>query len=203
MSKWVCRHGTLGEGHENGFDVGLVYPQALREIYNRLFEVSRHVANVKKSKAKLIRAQRALQGATNEADKLDAEANLELANLEMMSAYDCAVDLKAQLDEFQAVANELQDEFRKKYPEGLEQAQPIVWKKVLHYRLMTNIDPKPIPLPQEQKANIGAESGRMDLIAAYAVSNPQGAALLQQKAIDMLKALQDPKRTLKEITSVG
>lgn len=157
MTRFVCRHGTLGDGFEKLTDSQKYY-QAVKETYVRACELRRAKANAKKAYADYLEAKAEVANADNEIKKLRAESKLELAELSAMEQLVHAEDTLRQLDEFNKVRLELQESVRAQYPAGIEQAEPDNWKAVMQYRL-NNVPAtlSSIPLPLEQKQKIGLE----------------------------------------------
>lgn len=184
MTKWVCRYGTLGEGHEKEFSVGLIYPQACREAYSRAYEASRQGAMAKKAQARLMAAEHKRFVATNDFEALDAEADMELATIDLKQALDGAKDLVAQLDEFNAIRKELEPKFRELYPEGIEQAEKDNWETITKYKIFTGQDTKAMPLSLERKAELGVEYNIPGMMAGLAIKNMELAMELKQQLED-------------------
>lgn len=153
MTRYVCRNGTLGEGHEC-LTLAEKYAQSCREYYTRAFEASTQSAQAKKFYASYLKAKDKYEQAYETggaAARLEAEAEMELAQLSLMRAEDNAKDLMDQLDEFRKVMHELRPKFREMYPEGVEQAEPDNWQNRLSYRMSVGKEVQSIPLPEKEK----------------------------------------------------
>lgn len=160
MTRFTCRHGTLGEGFEK-FTDSQKYYQALRECYSRSNELKRLKAESKIAQAKYIRSAKTLQSVRliedNEAELLEATGEFELAELHLFELLVRSQDSARQLDEFNKVRLELQDRVRAQYPGGIEQAEPDNWDVVARYRIIHKKDVAAVPLRDDQKAMIAQQ----------------------------------------------
>jgi len=186
MTRWVCRHGTLGEGFEKLTDSQKYY-QAIREVYTRAVELKRTKAMAKKSYAEYLESQVELGLATDEITKLKAESKVELAEIQAFDLLVHAEDTLRQLDEFNKVRLELQDKVRAQYPEGIEQAEHDNWSAVMKYRIVKAMNPgngpqdfASVPLPLKDKFVIGNEIQRSDLTAPLAISEEKAHKLVTE-----------------------
>lgn len=153
MTRYVCRNGTLGEGHEC-LTLAEKYAQACREYYVRSFEAATQSAQAKKQYAAYLTAKDKYETARETggaAARLESEADMEIAQLGLMRAEDNAKDLMDQLDEFRKVVHELRPKFREMYPEGIEQAEPDNWQTRLSYRMSVGKEVLSVPLPEKEK----------------------------------------------------
>lgn len=161
MTRFVCRHGTLGDGFEKLTDAQKYY-QAIKETYVRACELRRTKANAKKFYADFIEAKQEIELAKGEVAQLRAESKLELAELSAFELLVHAEDTLRQLDEFNKVRLELQDTVRAQYPGGIEESESDSWTAVMQYRLSkmgapgetTNISSIPLPLHEKQKIGL-------------------------------------------------
>lgn len=181
MTRWVCRHGTLGDGFEKLTDAQKYY-QAVKEVWTRANELKRVRANAKKSYADFLEAKAKLEKAQTEIEILRATAEVELSELSALELLAHAEDVLRQLDEFNNVRLELQERVRAQYPGGIEQAEPDSWRTVMKYRLLkTGVpgalnDTTSVPLPFEEKFRIATEiKDRPDLAAPLLLSNLEKA----------------------------
>lgn len=185
MTRFVCRHGTLSEGFDK-VTPSQKYYQAVKEAYGRSNELRRIRANAKKAQADLIDAQEELNFADTEAKQLRAEAAVELAQLSLFELLVTAEDTARQLDEFNKIRLELQDQVRAQYPEGIEQAEPDNWKVVAELRslkaqsLGTREDLTVIPLPSAEKAKFGLQIGHPEMAVSYTLENKEEISSLYQ-----------------------
>lgn len=175
MTRYVCRYGTLGEGHEKILDSQRYY-QAIREAYGLSLNMPIFKAQAMEAQADILDAQEELITAIKESAKLRLQAKLELAQGRLLSALTSAEDQMRQLDEFTKVINELQPSVRAKYPLGIEQAEQDHWEAIARYRIekeqkqqFSRISLDNIPLEPEYKAKLGYVNNRKDMAVAYAL----------------------------------
>jgi hypothetical protein len=173
MTRWVCRHGTLGDGFEK-LTSAQKYYQSLKETYTRAVELRRTRAKVKEAYADFLEASKSKLAAEESGDeilKIRSEAKLELAEITAGDLLVHAEDTLRQLDEFNKIRLELQDSVRAEYPNGIEQAEPDNWRAVLEYRAakaMSGAGPQDlaaVPLPIENKMQIIRDMDRGQFIA--------------------------------------
>lgn len=177
QTRYVCRYGTLSDGHEKITDAQR-YFQAIKEMYYLGNNIRSMKAQAMLAHADLMDAQKKLKWAWTRAAKLRAEANIIQAQDRMVSALVTVEDQMRMLDEYNQIRQELEPIVEHQYPEGIEQAEPDNWKAVARYRLMKNSRGERldnIPLPPEEKARIGIENGRFDAAAPLRVVNPERA----------------------------
>ena len=169
MTRYVCRNGTLSDGFEK-ITPAQRYAQATKEIYIRSCEVKRLQSQAKINQAILIKAEkklkinRLLKLIKIPVDTLTAEANVEIAQENLLGNLVSCEDTLRQLDEFSKVRKELQTEVLSKYPNGLEDAEEDNWKAVARYRADMRLlgydnQPQHVPLEMHEKAKIGLETG--------------------------------------------
>lgn len=173
MTKYVCRNGTLSDGHERITEAQIYY-QALREAYNRAETMRDLKCAALEAHADHLDAVQLMDQAVTQQEKLRSEAKLIRATASIQRALVQAEDCKRQLDEFLSVVNELQDKVRLKYPGGIEQAEPDNWKAVAEYRAsmqeITGVSQhlSHLPLPMKEKAELGLMLGKAELVNWYA-----------------------------------
>jgi hypothetical protein len=187
MSSYVCRYGTLSDGHEKITDSQRYY-QALKESYSRAQSLKDYKIQALEAEANLLDAQEALNLAKTKQEELRAKAAHLKASTALENSLVMAEDVKRQLDTFLKVASELQDKVRAQYPNGIEQSEPDNWKAVTEYRAHqqqvkgTSLHLEHLPMPKEVKAAMGLKLGMPELVGWFAVEKnledrtPQGIA---------------------------
>jgi hypothetical protein len=185
MTRYVCRYGTLSDGHEKLTDAQRYY-QAIREMYNRAHEVQSQKAAAMEAQADLLDAEEDLARAINTPAKLRAEAAIMRAHGRLVTSLVTVEDILRQLDEFNKVRLELKKSVQAQYPEGIEQAEEDNWKAVMKYRhLKRSLGYGPelthVPLAPEVKAQLGFELGRPELTAWLAIQDEKKALQLIQQ----------------------
>lgn len=173
MTRYVCRYGTLSDGHEKLTDAQK-YFQAIKEMWSLGTSMSFQKVSAMKAQADLLDAEDSLKESKKESDILRAKARiLEAKNALTVSLVNIQ-DLERQLDEFNKVRLELAPVVEAMYPEGIEQAEEDSWKAVFEYRAMKG-DHKVqnIPLRTEIKAELGLNTGNIEAIAPLAFSNKE------------------------------
>lgn len=175
MTRYVCRYGTLGEGHEKILDSQRYY-QAIKEAYSLSLNMPIFKAQAMEAQADILDAQEELATATKESAKLRLQAKIDLAQGRLLGALVTAEDQIRQLDEFTKVINELQDSVRAKYPLGIEQAEQDHWETIARYRIekehkkqFGQVSLDNIPLNPEYKAYLGLANNRKDMAVAFAL----------------------------------
>lgn len=180
MTRYVCRYGTLGDGFEVVTDAQRYY-QAIKEMWTRAGTIEELKAKAMEAQADLIDADLELIDCQYRPTRLRVEAKKIRALSALTSALVQTEDTLRQLDEFNKVRLELKEKVQTKYPEGIEQAEPDHWRAVARYRalketpgmareLMTNI-----PMPLEEKARLGMEYKRPDMIAPLIIEDERKA----------------------------
>lgn len=198
MTRYVCRYGTLADGHEKITDAQIYY-QAIREAYSRAQTMRDHKCAALEAQANIIDAEDAIVMAMTKPEKLRAEAKMIRATSALQNALVMAEDCKRQMDEFLKVVNELQDKVRAMYPEGIEQAEPDNWKAVAEYRAnlqdisRTNLHMEHLPLDKKTKAALGVKLNKPELTLWFAVEkqlqdrSPQGISTALRSELTLLK----------------
>lgn len=191
MSRYVCRHGTLSEGHEK-LTPAQQYAQCYKEIWARANEIMLQKANALEARADLLEAEEELSTASTEPNKMRAEAKVLRAKQRLTS---CAVNMEdsmRQLDEFNKVRIELKDKVEAAYPMGLEQAEPENWATVARYRASIERatgqaqNLRHVPLDSQTKAEIGMRLHNGELLVHKSIEDPKG---LQEMIQPILQAL--------------
>lgn len=157
MSRYVCRNGTLSEGHEKLTDAQ-IYAQAIREMYNLASNIKMQKAQAMEAQADLMDAEEGLEKAEKPSEKLRAEARLIQTRQRMINSLVNIEDQMRMLDEFNNVRQELEPIVTSKY-KSIEDAEPDNWAAVLKYRVDKNrMNDKSfvchVPLPMEEKAKL-------------------------------------------------
>lgn len=177
MPAYVCEHGTLSDGHEHITPAARYY-QAIKEMYYVSNAIIENKALALDAQANLIDAEEELTLATKESEKLRAQSKILKAKQGLIKALVGAKDSLRQLNAFNKVRLQLEAEVKAKYPEGIEQAQPDIWKSVAEYRSLLrlnghNVNLTHIPLEQKEKAKLGMITKNRDLCAWYVTENIQ------------------------------
>jgi len=178
QSRWVCRYGTLSDGHEKITSAQRYY-QAIKEIYFLSRNISQQKALAMLAQADLMDAEIGLGQITSPPDVLRLKAKLLQAQEKLISSLVTIEDQMRMVDEYNKVRLELKDEVERKYPEGIEQAEQDNWEAVYKYRIFKSQTPglirestSNVPLPPEVKAQLGVECNRHDSMAPLAITNP-------------------------------
>lgn len=188
MSRYVCRYGTLGDGHEK-LTASQRYAQCYKEIWTRANEIMLQKANALEARADLIDAERDLKAASSESDKLRIEARILKATQRLTTCSVSMEDTLRQLDEFNKVRLELKAEVEAEYPQGLEQAEEENWKAVAAYRARLEVataqpqNLRHVPLPTLEKAKLGMQLKNAEMLIAQSVENPEKLSGLLPKPI--------------------
>ena len=186
QTRYVWEHGTLGEGHEH-LTPAQRYFQANREIYHISNNIEEQRFAAMEAKADMLEAEKALDGAITEPDKLKASAKLGRAKAKLRRALDNTQDAMRGLDTLARISQTLEPEVLSQYPNGIEQAEPDHWRAVFKYRalksrmgVMTHLDSIPLPLPE--KAQLGAATGRPDASAGLLFNQPTPVLLINKES---------------------
>lgn len=177
MTRYVCRNGTLSDGHEKITDAQRYY-QAIKEMYTRACEMANYKVLAMEAQADLIDANDELVVANNggkASNILRAEAKVLRASNRLRDSLVNAEDLMRQLDEFNAVRLELKEKVQSQYPQGIEQAEKDNWEAVAKYRMAKKglgyqEQVTHIPLDKESKARLGLRHGSPEMALWLAVS---------------------------------
>lgn len=179
QTRYVCRYGTLSDGHEKITSAQRYY-QALKEMWNCRIGLKAQRVKAKRAQADLLDAQEALNAAKTKSEILRGEAAVEEAQEGLLQALTSAEDIARQLDEYNKIRLELQDEVRAKYPNGIEQAEYDNWKAVAEYRMIKEQTPgvqrerlDNVPLPELEKAKLGLAFNRIDAVGPLMVSKQE------------------------------
>ena len=186
MTRYVCRNGTLSDGHECLTDADRYY-QAIRECYHISMSIKSQKAVALEAQADLLDAQDMQTG--GRAAELRKEAAIMKAKDRLVGALVSSEDLLRQLDEFNKVRLELQEKVRAQYPEGIEQSQPdrfIAMAKYRHFKRSVGYPENltHVPLDKNVKAKLGIEIGNGELQAWMYATEPK---VLELMSLEMKK----------------
>lgn len=216
QTRYVCRNGTLSDGHEKVTDAQKYYA-AIKEIFLLSQNVRSTRSQAKIAQAELIEAEMQYEKVTKpnpvrflsylfnprlkKADLLKAEARLEIVNEKLLNFLTQAEDQMRMIDEYHKIRMELHDKVEAKYPGGIEEAEQDNWEAVYKYRMMKEMAgirterTDNIPLPPEDKARLGLQYKRMDSIAPLAIANDKPFTP------DMLPGLQTTEAMIEHLTT--
>lgn len=203
QTRWVCRYGTLSDGHEKVTEAQRYYA-AHREMFKLRSSIMTTKANAMEIQADLLDAQAELEIASTQAQKLRANAKILKAKELLASALITIEDQLRMLDEYNKVRLELKDFVESKYPLGIEQAEKDNWNAVYEYRMIKQLQGIPqqtdnIPLPPEMKAELGSKYMRIDSIAPLMIKNNKSLTLKQLEQMENMENLLDYSKNKKEI----
>lgn len=181
MTRYQCKWGTLSDGHEHVTKAGRYY-QSVRELWLR----SNHMIQLE-AKATKLKIRLGFWNLLHKLSKITMMpfvidwigADVKLAENALLDALVAARELHKQMDEFNKVRLELQNEVRKKYPMGIEQAQPDIYKELARYRAKKrklgyqNEQLTHVPLDPMSKAEVGVEVGAPDLFLFLEHQEPE------------------------------
>lgn len=185
MTKYVCRYGTLSDGHEKITDAQR-YFQAIKEMYMYGIELENQKVLAMEAQADLMDAEEALELAEKASDKIRAEAKIMKAKNMLTSCLVNIEDKKRCLEAFNEVRLELKDQVEAQYPNGIEQAEEDNWKAVAKYqiykkKLGRQAELTHLPLHKETKAKMGLEMGAPEMAVWLGVTDPRKLNELQEK----------------------
>ncbi len=170
MTRWVCRNGTLSDGHDKYTDAQK-YAQAIKEMYSYASNIQSQKATAMEAQADLLDAEEELEKAEKQSDKLRAKAKVMQAQARLVGAETTVKDQLRCLDEFNKVRLELKEAVEKQYPHGIEQAEPDNWEAVFHAKAAKNDRLTNVPLSKEKKAQLGLQYMRLDAIIPELIAN--------------------------------
>lgn len=176
QTRFMCRYGTLSDGHDSGITEAQRYYSAKRCAWQLSNEMMRTRSKAKEAQADLLDAKEELAAAVKESQTLRAQSKIELTTQRIGEMLVGLEDSLRQLDEYHRVIKELQPMVRAKYPEGIEQAELDNWTAVAEYKALkrqmgSHEQMTYIPLPPEAKARIGIENGAPDMTAWYLIQH--------------------------------
>lgn len=177
QTRFMCRYGTLSAGHEK-LTQSQQYWQSIKEMHTLASNMRMMRAQAMINQAKIIRAQRKLDAATDQADKLEAEGELALAQENLFGNLTTVEDQTRMLDEYNKIRLELKPIVEAQYPEGIEQAERDNWEAVIKHRINQRRAGFPerlthVPMDKETAARIGLDTNSPDLYSWMDVSEPK------------------------------
>lgn len=169
QTRYLCRNGTLSDGHEKITDSQRYY-QAIKEMYYLGSNIRSQKALAMMAQADVLDAQDDLQAASKKSEKLRAEGKLMQAHERLIGCLVTVEDQMRMLDEYNKIRQELGPQVKAQYPEGIEQAELDNWTAVAEYRAMKRsvgfAEPMTnLPLPKEEKVRIGIALNQPDMLA--------------------------------------
>lgn len=195
MTRYVCRNGTLSDGHEK-ITPAQRYFQSIKEIWSISGSIKSTYSDSLIAQADLLDAKNMHE--KTESERLRKKAAELKANDKLLSCLVMIEDQMRQLDEFNKVRLELQEEVRAKYPLGIEQAEKDGWAAVAKYRHLKRSIGYPeqmthVPLDMETKARLGIEIGSPDLQLWMMTTDDKKLAELAEPMIQNMKLLEGGK----------
>ena len=176
QSRYVCRYGTLSDGHDKITDSQRYY-QAIKEMYTIANEMNMNLARAMDAQADWLEAIEVKK--CTESEKLRIKARVLRAETQLENIYITLQDQHRMLDEYNKVRLELKDKVQLQYPQGIEQAEADNWQAVGQYwtfkkQVGANANPLThLPLDAETKARMGAENNTPELMAWFLVQNKE------------------------------
>lgn len=169
MTRYEFREGSLSDGHMRILPEHIYYA-AQREGYHFRKSIRSQLHTSKKAQADLIEAHERLEKAVTAAQRLRAEAEVGEATDKLHSALKTISETQELLAEADQVISRLKPMIREKYPEGIEQAMPVIWKGVARYQSMLrrmgfSVNLAHIPMEKHEKARLGMQTKDGDLCA--------------------------------------
>lgn len=205
QSRYVCRHGTLSEGHDKLLD-SQRYFQAIRESWYLSLNIILQKAVAMEAYADLLEQEGIVP--QTKPEELRKEAKILKAKQLLLSALTTVEDQSRQLDEYLKIEAELRDQVDAKYPGGIEDAEKDHWEAIAKYRTTNRALGIPemvknIPMSAEDKARIGFQSGNFDMTTWYLLKNEKQ---LLESGGDVKQFLQErfgEKPKLVELSNAG
>lgn len=179
QSRYVCRYGTLSDGHDKITDSQRYY-QSIKEMYGIANEMNLNFARAMDVQADLLEAEES--ETITESEKLRRGAKIFRSTTQLEGLYITLQDQSRMLDEYNKVRLELQDKVRSQYPEGIEQAEKDNWQAVGEYwafkkQVGANSNPLThLPLDPISKAKLGMETRTPELMAWLVAQNKEEIA---------------------------
>lgn len=177
QTRYVCRYGTLSDGHEKITSAQRYY-QAIKEMWVLRSSMKRMQADAMLAQADLLDAKEQLHKAATEIERLRANGKIIHAKESLISTLTTVRDQERMIDEYNKIRMELATEVEARYPAGIEQAEADNWRAVAEYRMLKQNVPGSmperldnIPMSPEDKARFGLETGRADAVAPLMISN--------------------------------
>ena len=191
MSAYVCKYGTLSDGHDKITDAQR-YFQSYKEMYNYSNSIENNKVIAMAAQADLVDAEDELSSALKASDKLRAESKILKAKIILTNALVTIEDLTRQLNAFDEVRLELMDKIETLYPNGIEQAEEDSFTAVAKYKMLRKRfgyteSLHHLPLKKELKAKLGLENNAPEMAAWMSISEPEKFELMlseNNKALD-------------------
>jgi len=177
QTRFMCRYGTLSDGHEKITDSQRYY-QSIKEMHSLASNMRNMRAQAMINQAKIIRAQKKLDQATDLEDKLEAQGELAIAQENLFSNLVTVEDQTRMLDEYNKIRLELKPIVEAQYPEGIEQAEKDNWEAVLKHRINMKRTGRNeflthVPMDKETKAKMALEHNMPELWSWMDVSDQE------------------------------
>lgn len=195
QTRYVCRNGTLSEGHEKITDAQKYY-QSFREIYYLSINITEQRTIAMEAQADYLDAESMSE--ETESKKLRKQAKMIRAKSAVTRALVTVQDQLRMLDEYNQVRLELAPAIEKKYPLGIEQAEFDNWMAVAKYRHMQKKEMTSVPLPMEVKAELGIYMGRPDMQAALMVAKEEEIRQLPTQSTNEYLGLLDKSKPIEQ-----
>lgn len=191
MSRYVCRNGTLSEGHEK-LTEAQIYAQSIREMYSLSVSIKQQRSQAMEAKADLMDYEEALQAETKPSAKLRLEAKILTSQQRLVGALVMIEDQLRQMDEFNKVRQELEQSVTSKF-KSIEEAEPSNWEAILKYRILKNrMNDKSaichVPIAMDEKAALALKYDAPE--AAIWLSSVKDAEINEKFGGDIKKYLQ-------------
>lgn len=194
QTDFMCRNGTLSAGHEKLTDSQRYY-QAIKEMHTLAGNMRMMRAQAMINQAKIIRAQRKLEASTDQADQLEAQGELAIAQESLFANLVTVEDQTRMLNSYNNVRLELKESVEAKYPLGIEQAERDNWEAVIRHRIIQRHAGFPerlthVPMDKETATKIGLETGMLDMTAWMNVTDQNKMAELSHDHVAKLNQQQ-------------
>lgn len=200
QTRYVCRYGTLSDGHERITDAQRYYG-AIKEMYSLSGNIRLCKASAMLAQADLLDAKEEEANAVKESDRLRALGKALQAQEKLLTALVTVEDQLRQLDEYDQVRKELMPTVTTQYPNGIEQAEPDNWRAVYEYRMLKEQTPgiarertDNIPLNPVDKAMLGYKHGRLDSVAPLAIGDTKKQKLIESAFNRSIEQKQEVKQ---------
>lgn len=182
MTRYVCRHGTLSEGHGKLTD-SQIYYQSIKEMWGLSGSIESQKVISMRAQADLMDAEDKLSSAVKKSEILRAEADILDAKTKLTNALVTIQDQTRMLDEFNKVRLELKEKVEAQYPLGIEQAEPDNWKAVYKYKVLQKRAGYQeilahVPLPKKEKTELGLDAGFPEAASWMATTDQNELELL-------------------------
>lgn len=207
QTRYVCRYGTLSDGHEKLTDAQK-YASAIKEMYFLAQNMESMHSDAMEYNADLLEAEEMLHKSDINtpayfralAKKLRAERRIKTNLITIKDQF-------RMLDEYNKIRLELKPKVEDKYA-SIEDAEFDNWKAVAEYRMLKQdgtgqlerLDN--IPMSEIEKAKLGYDYKRADAMAPLIISNQQEFNLLEntdpEKLIKFIDNMQNSAKLLEK-----